>query len=54
MEILQKSISDWKNTVIEECKNCPAKDDCAGFFISAGKEWRGRGIKKMIIIYIIL
>ncbi len=43
----RKSISDWKNTVIEECKNCPAKDDCAGFFISAGKEWRGRGIKKI-------
>ena len=43
----RKSISDWKNSVIEECDNCPAKDDCAGFFVSAGKEWRGKGIKQI-------
>jgi len=43
----RKSISDWKNTKIEECVNCSAKVDCAGFFVSAGEQWRGKGIKRI-------
>lgn len=30
-----KSISDWKNEYIDECKSCSAVDRCGGFFASA-------------------
>jgi His-Xaa-Ser system radical SAM maturase HxsC len=29
-----KSISDWKNDYLEECRNCKAIDRCGGFFSS--------------------
>lgn len=28
----RKSISDWKNEYMEECKNCTKIDECGGFF----------------------
>jgi His-Xaa-Ser system radical SAM maturase HxsC len=28
----RKSISDWKNSYLDECKPCVRRDDCAGFF----------------------
>ena len=33
----QKSISDWKNDYIDECKGCLKKMECGGFFSSAIK-----------------
>jgi His-Xaa-Ser system radical SAM maturase HxsC len=33
-----KSISDWKNTYIEECKGCDLQDECGGFFQWATKQ----------------
>lgn len=33
-----KSISDWKNIYLEECKACGARDRCGGFFESAAKQ----------------
>lgn len=31
----RKSISDWKNEYMEECKECVRQNDCGGFFSSA-------------------
>ena len=31
----RKSISDWKNEYMEECKGCVRQNDCGGFFSSA-------------------
>jgi len=31
----RKSISDWKNIYMPECKNCSVKNQCGGFFASA-------------------
>lgn len=31
----RKSISDWKNEYMPECKGCHMTDECAGFFSSA-------------------
>ncbi len=28
----RKSISDWKNIYVDECKKCSKQDDCCGFF----------------------
>jgi His-Xaa-Ser system radical SAM maturase HxsC len=28
----RKSISSWKNVLLEECSSCSVKDDCCGFF----------------------
>ena len=28
----QQSISEWKNTYLEKCKDCKEKSECAGFF----------------------
>lgn len=39
----QQSISDWKNTYVEECNSCSARSDCAGFF-STGRPKFSRGI----------
>jgi His-Xaa-Ser system radical SAM maturase HxsC len=38
------SISDWKNRDIPECRACAVREGCAGFFASAGKEWRSRAV----------
>jgi His-Xaa-Ser system radical SAM maturase HxsC len=38
-----QSISDWKNTYVEECEGCSARRDCAGFF-STGRPKFSRGI----------
>jgi His-Xaa-Ser system radical SAM maturase HxsC len=40
----RQSISDWKNVYVPECEGCQVKDQCAGFFMSAGESWRSRGI----------
>lgn len=31
-QFARKSISDWKNTYIDECSKCTKKDTCCGFF----------------------
>ncbi len=33
-----KSISDWKNVYLEECRSCALRDACGGFFESAIKK----------------
>lgn len=43
----RQSISDWKNRFPAECKPCSAKTACAGFFASAGANWRSRGLKPL-------
>jgi hypothetical protein len=30
----RKSISDWKNTYVEECSRCGHRHECGGFFAS--------------------
>jgi His-Xaa-Ser system radical SAM maturase HxsC len=32
----RKSISDWKNIYMPECEGCSVRDQCGGFFASAG------------------
>lgn len=34
-----KSISDWKNYYPNECNDCKEKENCAGFFTSANKNY---------------
>lgn len=41
----RRSISDWKNTYAPECGGCALREECAGFFASAGSAWRSRGIR---------
>lgn len=41
----RQSISDWKNVHAPECSGCIMKDSCAGFFLSAGADWRSRLVK---------
>jgi His-Xaa-Ser system radical SAM maturase HxsC len=41
----RQSISDWKNVDDPACDTCVMKDQCSGFFLSAGAEWRSRAIK---------
>lgn len=38
-----QSISDWKNTYVQECDDCSARSNCAGFF-STGRPKFSRGI----------
>lgn len=38
------SISDWKNRDIPECNACSVRSQCAGFFASAGSQWRSRAV----------
>lgn len=40
----RQSISDWKNVDDPACESCTMKEECSGFFLSAGPEWRPRGI----------
>jgi His-Xaa-Ser system radical SAM maturase HxsC len=35
----RRSISDWKNVYMEECKSCGARQFCGGFFQSARKRY---------------
>ena len=39
-----QSISDWKNSFVDECDTCSARGDCAGFF-STGRAKISRGIR---------
>ncbi len=41
----RRSISDWKNVYAPECGDCALRQNCAGFFASAGPAWRSRGIR---------
>ena len=34
----RKSISDWKNIYLPECRDCTLRSDCGGFFQSAAKK----------------
>jgi His-Xaa-Ser system radical SAM maturase HxsC len=40
----RQSISDWKNIYPAECQACAVRDQCAGFFASAGPGWRSRAV----------
>ncbi|MBX9825363.1 MAG: His-Xaa-Ser system radical SAM maturase HxsC [Xanthobacteraceae bacterium] len=40
----RQSISDWKNVYAPECDGCAVKDQCSGFFRSAGADWRSRDV----------
>ena len=40
----RQSISEWKNRYAETCAGCLVRDHCAGFFASAGPDWRSRDI----------
>lgn len=40
----RKSISDWKNVDDPACGTCAMKDECSGFFLSAGADWRSRAV----------
>ena len=42
--LARQSISDWKNTFAPECELCSVRDQCSGFFKSAGAEWRSKSI----------
>jgi His-Xaa-Ser system radical SAM maturase HxsC len=35
---MRKSISEWKNTYLDICSHCQAKDECAGFFAQLVEE----------------
>lgn len=35
---MRKSISEWKNTYLEKCSCCKAKNECAGFFAQPVEE----------------
>jgi His-Xaa-Ser system radical SAM maturase HxsC len=35
-----RSISDWKNTYVDECDSCAVKNDCAGLFSWHERGWR--------------
>lgn len=43
--LARQSISDWKNNFDPLCAGCTEKDRCAGFFASAGAEWKSRAIR---------
>lgn len=43
----RKSISDFKNIFLEQCKGCAFKDNCAGLFTSS-KNQHSRGIRPLI------
>ncbi len=46
----RKSISDWKNVYLDECKNCVVQDRCAGLFSLHERGWKPttiRAIKKL-------
>jgi His-Xaa-Ser system radical SAM maturase HxsC len=45
--LAKQSISDWKNVFAEECVDCAVREHCCGFFQSAGREWRSRGISSV-------
>lgn len=43
--LARRSISDWKNAFDPACMNCAMRDECCGFFVSAGAEWKSRAIR---------
>lgn len=43
----RKSISDWKNTYVEECAECVARSACGGFFASSRLR-KSRGISALL------
>jgi His-Xaa-Ser system radical SAM maturase HxsC len=43
--LARRSISDWKQTYAAECDGCDLREECSGFFMSMGSQWRSRGIK---------
>lgn len=44
----RQSISDWKNAFAPECVSCTAIEHCAGFFKSAGPNWRSRAVAPIL------
>jgi His-Xaa-Ser system radical SAM maturase HxsC len=40
----RRSISDWKNEYLPECRECAARETCGGFFISAVRKRVSRAI----------
>ncbi len=44
----RQSISDWKNTYLDECSKCLQRDVCCGFFSSVGDKWKSPSISAII------
>ena len=45
-EIAARSISDWKNVYMDECRGCAARGECGGFFESS-RELHSRAIRAL-------
>lgn len=43
--IAHRSISDWKNVYVEECKACCVKSDCSGLFAWHERGWKPAPLK---------
>jgi His-Xaa-Ser system radical SAM maturase HxsC len=43
----RRSISDWKNVHIDECRKCAARELCGGFFGSVKRAWIPKGVHTM-------
>lgn len=43
----RQSISGWKNVYAPICEGCVVRDHCAGFFVSAGADWRSRAVRPL-------
>lgn len=43
----RQSISDWKNAFAPECEGCEVRENCSGFFQSAGPAWRSRAVRPL-------
>jgi hypothetical protein len=44
----RKSISDWKNEYLDECKTCSKVNECGGLFLSAKQYKHSAYIKAFI------
>ena len=43
----RKSISDWKNQYLDQCRECCVRDQCGGFFTSSLKRRHSSYIKRL-------
>lgn len=43
--LAQRSISDWKQVYDSNCESCSVRSRCAGFFRSAGENWKPRALR---------
>jgi His-Xaa-Ser system radical SAM maturase HxsC len=45
-DVAARSISDWKNVFVDECRGCAARSECGGFFESS-RELHSRAIRAL-------